>query len=481
MKNGTGISAVVLSAVIIASCATDRLHGLRKNDLACKTQESKYDYGKNLPVRAIKSSNRKYARFANRTGWNKNHRGYASKQTGRTNIGPAVTTTPDERVTRALVIKSFPDAGQYLYDSQPDLQAAPILSRDQPEEVLQNAKVTPAAAEIGTFTDPQESMVAANETDHGPLVPVDIRRQEAASGFDNEEVSETIVASAKATDVPDRPVREPFGRSETSVLLMALLAGLIPFGVIKAKPNLAANISFWAAMNPWKTRLMFAGVNTGLIAGGWLLGENLADNGIHFSDLSRYLLMGTFLSSSLLYPLRNTSTRILKHSWSKQKAFDLAVAVSGFMLMVNAGNDPEVKATLSNMFSLNESKQQYENTINDYGQAPKNLIYYDSSEIVQDDQRTAEEEKVNHRKKVGKTILFSLLAIFLGLLVAAAACGLSCNSMVGLAALTGIGGGVLLILFTVWGMRKIWGRKSERKPRPPSVTDTILTKGTFRV
>lgn len=479
MKNGTGISAVVLSAVIIASCATDRIHGVRKDDLACKTPESKYDYGKNLPVRAIKSSNRKQARFAHRTSWNKAHPGSASNKISRADKD-AAKVVPEAGFTKAPVIKVFPDANRYLPVRQMALNKEPASETDRLEILIEHAAVTSAAADIITFPDPQESMVAANDTDHGPVFSDDITLLEPVAVQTPEELSEEAVAAAQTTDNPDRPANKPFSNGEAFVFLMALLAGLIPFAVIKASPDLAANISFWAATNPWKTRLMFTGVNTGLIAGGLMLGDSLAENGIHFSDPSRYLLLGTFLASTLLYPLRNTSSRILKHSYSKQKALDLAVAISGFMLMVNAGNDPQVKATLTNMVSLNKHNQQYENTLSAYGQVPQNLIYYTAAENIQDDQKTTE-EKVIHRKKIGKTVLVVLAAILLALLVAYGACGLSCNSMVGLAALTGIGGGVLVILFTVWGIRRIWGRKSERRLKPPAETDTLLTKGTYRV
>jgi len=256
---------------------------------------------------------------------------------------------------------------------------------------------------------------------------------------------------------------------------------LIPFAVIKAKPALATNISFWAAMNPWKTRLMFAGTNTAMIAGGLMLGGYLADGGVHFSDTSRYLLMGTFFASSLLYPYRNSTNPILRYSYSKQKAFDLAVAVSGFMLMVNVGNDPKAMATLTGLVSNDNNNRQYENTLNSYGHERQNLVYYETAGQPQDEQMTAEQEKIIHKRKIGYTILISIAALAAAFGVAAAACGLSCNGLGALAVLTGIGGGALVIGLTIWAIRRIWRPKSGTRTKPPKVTEPVLAKGSYRV
>jgi hypothetical protein len=74
-----------------------------------------------------------------------------------------------------------------------------------------------------------------------------------------------------------------------------------------------------------------------------------------------------------------------------------------------------------------------------------------------------------------------MLALLLALLVAAGACGLACNSMTGLAALAGIGGGGLIIAFLVWAVRRIWGPRSGRKRKSPEVTDPTLARGTYRI
>jgi hypothetical protein len=476
MKKGISISVVVLSAVIIASCATDRIRGVSKDDLACKTPESKYDYGRNLPTRSIKSNNRKYSRYAHRESWNNNHTRYVSKNIARQDKATGITA-PDQRIPAAHNLNAFNSIDRQTVDRELMIWSATGSGEDQLATLRGPAADSPESAEIVVPPPPGESPNTAVILPDPFVASV----QEDIEGQLMNPHSGQPGISGQNTEYPDQSQNMPFGNSEAFILMMALMAGLIPFAVMKAKPNLAASISFWAAMNPWKTRLMFACTNTGLIAGGLMLGGNLADNGVYFSDFSRYLLMGTFFASSLLYPYRNSSIPILKHSYSKQKAFDLAVAVSGFMLMVNVGNDPQATATLTGLVSNDNHNRQYENTLSSYGHERQNLVYYESVGQLQDDQKITDEETQIRKKKVGNTILISIAALLAAFGVTMAACGLSCNGMAGLAALTGIGGGALVIGLTIWAIRRIWRPKSGRKIKPPDVTEPVLAKGTFRV
>jgi hypothetical protein len=256
---------------------------------------------------------------------------------------------------------------------------------------------------------------------------------------------------------------------------------LIPLATIKATPELTANISFWAAMNPWKTRFMFAGIQIAMGIAGILLGERLADNGIHFSNLSRDLLLGAFLTSSMLYPVKHTSIKLFKHSYLRQKAFNLAVAISGFMLMVNAGNDPGMRASLTNMVSFKGYEQQNVNMLNDHSQAPKQLLYYQNVKLLQDQQAAPRNKETSQGLKILYTMLVILAALVLGCLVAAAACGLSCNGIVGLAYLVGIGGGGLLITLAIWAIKSIWNPKHRKRIKSPKGTDPIPQAGTLKV
>jgi hypothetical protein len=278
----------------------------------------------------------------------------------------------------------------------------------------------------------------------------------------------------------DQSQKTPFHKSETFILMMAILAGLIPLAAIKANPELAANISFWAAKNPWKTRFMFAGIQIALGTAGVMLGEKLANNGIHFSDLSRDMLVGAFLTSSALYPVKYTSIKLFKHSYLRQNAFNLALAISGFMLMVNAGNDPGMRASLTKMVSFNGREQKNVNMLNDHNQAPKQLVYYQNERRLQDVHPAPKNEEKTRGSKIASTVLIILLALGLGFLVGAAACGIYCNGMVGLAFLVGIGGEGLLIYLATLVIRSIWHPKQKKGIKPSEGTESIPQTDTLQ-
>ena len=480
MKQVVRLSVVVLAAVMIASCATNRIKQVRNDDLACKTPQTKYDYGRNLPTRAIKSNNRNFSRYAHRTSWNKTHARYASKNIARLDKDP-IPIAAERGIITTSNIPAFPGIDLQTIDRQLSLWAETDFNKDQLEKLRGPAEASSEYGEAITTPSREEILMPETNSSVATVRSFNPSPSENVDGSVPKEYSDKAGLAIHNAEKPDPSKETPFEKSEAFIFMMAILAGLIPFGVIKANPNLAANISFWAAMNPWKTRLMFAGTNTAMIAGGLMLGDQFADSGIHFSGLSRYLLMGTFFASSLLYPVRNASSRILKHSYSKQKAFDLAVAISGFMLMVNVGNDPAVRATLTNIVSLNNHDQQYENTMNGYSQTPQKLLYYETVSKVQDDQKTAEEEKQIRSKKIASTVGVSFLALLAALGVAAAACGLSCNGMAGLAALTGIGGGVLIIGLTIWAIRRIWRPRLVKEIKPNEDAPPVMAKGTFRI
>jgi hypothetical protein len=344
------ILTIMLSALLIFSCATDRIQTTREKDLACITPKTRYDYGKNIPIRAIKSNNRKYARYVHNTSWEKSHTGYLSKninrkatdtekliyalgETGSYNIVPR-SHINEQTFIKQILKSSENNLLHYGLRELPD----PLRLNNEPKDIISFSRDDILFPINKLNNESGDSYVTLKQEDRDDIMP-------------DESADEAGVSIQNAIN-SDQSRKTPFRKSDTFILMMAVLAGLIPLAAIKATPKLAENISFRAAMNPWKTRFMFAGIQIALGAAGLLLGKRLADNGIHLSDLSRDLLLGAFLTSSVLYPVRNTSIKLIKHSYLRQKAFDLALAISGFMLMVNAGNDPVMRASLTRMVSL---------------------------------------------------------------------------------------------------------------------------------
>ena len=480
MSRKIRISTILLSAILISSCATDRIQVARKEDIKCKTTKTRYDFGRNKPIQAIKSNNLKYTRYVNHAAWNNTNHGYTSKNITRNDKRPGkpfnglgeaknfhVLTQSgiNEQIFLQQILESS-EISLYHYE----LKKLPDLVRiiDEPKDIIISPSREVILFSINTVNNESGySYVLFKQNDIDDIMP--------------NEFSDDSGTSIPNTDKSEHPQKTPFHKTETFFLMMAILAGLIPLATIKANPDLAANISFWAAMNPWKTRFMFAGTQIALGTAGIMLGEKLADSGIHFSDLSRDLLVGAFITSSMLYPVKYTSIKLFKHSYLRQKSFDLALAISGFMLMVNAGNDPGIRASFTSMVNFKGHELQNVNVLDDQSPAPKQLLYYHNDKQLQDEQTAPQNKETSRGLKILYTVLAALGILALGFLVAAAACGLSCNGMVGLAVLTGIGGGALVIALAVWLIKRIWHPKHKKRMKPPEAADSIPQEGTLRV
>ncbi len=188
--------------------------------------------------------------------------------------------------------------------------------------------------------------------------------------------------------------------------------------------------------------------------------------------------MGAFIFSSLLYPAKNSSFNFFKHSYLRQKTFDLALAISGFMLMVNAGNDPGLRASFTNMVSYKSNEQQNFDILNNQNPAPKQLFFYQIDKQLQDEQTIVPKKETSKGVKILYTVLVALAALGLGFLVAVAACGIYCNGMAGLAFLTGIGGGALVIASTIWAIKGIWHPKKRKSLKS---THSVQQEGTLQI
>jgi hypothetical protein len=480
MSRGVRISIIILSAILISSCAANRIQVSGRKDLSCITPKTRYDFGRNLPVRALKSNSRKYTRYVYHASLkNKNIVYLSGKINGKDRAPYKLISSSGETYNSRLLTTS-------------DINELMIL-----QEILKSSEINLNNYELKKLPDPANVLNEPGDVFIGSsqeAIPIPGVRLNGKSGnshvvikqsdIDGIKTGESVVKAGESIQISvnsDKPKVTPSQKSGTFVFVLAVLAGLIPLAALKTKPGIAANISFWAAMNPWKTRLMFAAAQIGLGTAAFFLGEKLAYNGIHFSDLSRDLLIGTFLTSSVLYPVKNAPVSFLKHSYLRQKAFDLALAVSGFMLIANAGNDPGMRASFTSMAGPKGHEQQQVNMLNDNSQVPKQLLYYQNGQQLQDEQTVSPGKKPGEGLKILYSILVFIAALVLGVLLAAAACGLSCNGMEGLAYLVGIGGGVLLIGLTIWVIKSIWHPRRVKPIKPPEDTDPIPQGGAVQI
>jgi hypothetical protein len=480
MSRGIRISTVILSVIMISSCATERIQVVQKEYLECRTPKTRYAFGKNKPTHAIKSNNQRYTKNLYHPARNNRLNGYLSKNFTRKDKDPGKLNydlkeyknyhIPEyfSRNELLFIRQTIESSGMNLYYYELKKLPYPVRIINEPKEII----ISPSQDDMLSSINKSN-----NESEYSNIV---LKQENIDDILPNESSNEAGV-SISNTVKSDQSQETPFHKRETFILMMAILAGLIPLATIKATPKLAANISFWAAMNPWKTRFMFAGIQIALGTAGFMLGDKLAESGIHFSNLSRDLLLGAFLTSSMLYPVKHTSIRFFKHSYLKQKAFDLALAISGFMLMVNVGNDPGMSASLTSMVNFKAHEQQNVNMLNDHHQAPKQLLYYQNDKQLQDKQTAPQNKETSRGLKSLYTFLVVLAGLALGLVLAAAACGLACNGMEGLSALVAIGGGILLIGLMILVIKSIWHPMHKKRIKPSKSTESVPKEGTLLV
>jgi hypothetical protein len=470
MSNGIRISAFILSAILISSCATDKI---RYTQLDCKTQKARFHTKKNIPVHAKRSNNRQYASYVNQTTWSKKLNSHFLKSIIK-NDKHSKTLTSGFGETKSSGIKRYSGIKETIYlqhiQKSPEisleysgLRNTPYLSQlnNEKEDVIKN----PSSEDFNSITY-SNNLLNNKKVDDIALTEL------------NDKTGVLILNPLK----PDQMQETPSHRNGYFILIMMLIAGLIPLAAIKAWPDFARNISFWAAINPWKTRFMFTGIHLGLATSGVLLGGRLADSGIQFSDVSGNLFLATFFTSALLYPVRYSSIKLFNHSYFRQKAFDLALAMSGFMLMVNAGNTkPELTASFVSMINPKGQELQGVNLFNNHSPAQKQLVYYQDKQQLQDEQVIPQKEEMSRGTKILLTVLAVLGGLILAFLLAAAACGLSCNGLEGLAYIVGIGGGALLIGLVIWVIKSIWHPKRTRRIKPSEGTNPMRQESAVQI
>jgi hypothetical protein len=480
MSWGIRIIAILLSAFMISSCATNRIQVRRGKDLACKTLITRYDFGKNKPIQAIKSNNSKSNRYLYHGARNKTHNEFSSKKITRKDRHHGALILGFAK-TKNYQILPYYGINELMFNKQ-ILESSEInLSHNELKKVPDSEKIINEPGDIIISPSQQEILFPAQKENYESGDSYVVLKQEGIDKIVPEESFDDASVSALRSVKSDQSQKAPSQNSGTFILMLAVLAGLIPLAALKAFPNLAANISFWAAMNPWKTRFMFAGIQIGLGTAAFLLGESLAFNGIHFSDLSRDLLVGAFLTSSLLYPVKHAPVSFLRHSYLRQRAFDLALAISGFMLLVNAGNDPGMRVSFTNMVSFKGHDQQKVNMLNDNRRAPRQLLYYQNDRQVQYEQIAPRKKEASKGMKTLYTILAVIGAVALGFFVAAASCSLSCNGMGGLAALVGIGGGALIIVLAILVIKSIWHPRRVKRIKTSKDTNPIPQKSAIQI
>lgn len=264
----------------------------------------------------------------------------------------------------------------------------------------------------------------------------------------------------------DESKKEPVKKKGRGFYLLTFLAGCLMLLGLKKTPVYARQVSQWASVNPWKARLMIAGIHIVMGVSGIILGEKLADSGTHFTDLSKNLLAGTFLTSAMLYPVRKSPSKLFRHTYFRQKTHDLALFLSGFMLMVNLGNHySDRPASPSSMADNGYNKQQSESVTGNLVQPANHLVLYQDEKQTPDVKTISQEGEMNTAAKILLAVLVIAAALGLGYLLFLLSCSIACSGLEGLAWLVGIGGGFLLIALTAWTVSIIFTPMPAKIPK----------------
>lgn len=240
--------------------------------------------------------------------------------------------------------------------------------------------------------------------------------------------------------------------------LIALFGGLTAMLIAGAFTSNVASvrkISYWAQDHKWKTKGLITGIKVILGLGGLFTGRMLFDMDFSISESARNVLLSVFSATALLYPVKNTSNKLFKHSYLRQKMHDLLLAMSGFLLIITLGNqaaaDKDLVAPVTAM---------YEVVDNTFGNTNSGTQLKTGQQQELSNQENFVHPKSINGGNVALNILLTILclALFLALefLVLALACGIACNGQEFVAAVVAIGGTVGLIALLISVLKKVW-------------------------
>jgi hypothetical protein len=259
---------------------------------------------------------------------------------------------------------------------------------------------------------------------------------------------------------PNQPKLQTYHKREGLVYLTVLLVGLLSLAGLKITPDLAGNISYWAALNPRKSRFIISVIQIMTGMAGLILGTKLANMGTHFSDLSKSIVAATFFTSVLLYPVRKSRIRLIKRTYFRQKTHDLVLFLSGLMLMVFAGNYYSLQInSLANLAGKQDYIEVQEYVPLEKDQPHDPMVILQQANQVQDKPATPPKDGWI----VGLKVFFTIVAsVAIGFGVAALSCELSCSGLNGLAVIVAILGAAGIAFLLYFSMKAIFNPKHKR-------------------
>jgi hypothetical protein len=270
--------------------------------------------------------------------------------------------------------------------------------------------------------------------------------------------------------------------SEQIVILYSSLLNV--FCKLNFNHNQMRKLSVWAKYHPMTARVVIIFSRITLIILGVTLAKALFISGIKLPAAFLFCSMMIFFFTCIFYP---GTQRGFTKNYLRRKSFDLAVAISAFIMLVSASN----QLYSSNLVVANNvaaspliKEPGYKNA-----QAKKLIDAYYSGEkksFTRKEKKLLKAEFVYQLKQYGGavikgekqqadatgTIILAILGAGLLLyLVAALACSLSCNGSDAAAiavALLGTAGVILLLVLVIKGAKR---KAKEKNPPPPPMEE----------
>jgi hypothetical protein len=172
------------------------------------------------------------------------------------------------------------------------------------------------------------------------------------------------------------------------------------------------------------------------------------------------------------YPIKGLTNPLWRQSYERQKSFDFALVFTGFLALTAwvDMNLERVCSTVPEGYAVQTSTKTPEKAKSAISMLKENMSWHalkKNARMLKKELRVARKMAPDNGQdtalKILGTFLVLLAALGLAYLIAAWSCNLACSGQEGAANVVLIGGGALLILLTVLGIRAIWRKRKKNK------------------
>ncbi len=449
MSHFLKLTGFLLFALLISSCMASRIHHapaadiasgkkpehLKIKELACTSPKLQHPVRRNQAAWLVRANNKHSGIFSFQQAGKKKNNPSIKNHSNRA-VSANDQLLPSEIENKAMFLPQVPVSDyDYVSETGGPLPAA------MPSPVIRTSETLSFSLTSRNLPNREKRLINNIPGKEGGLVQLSVNSGQSQS--------------------------RPFQKPDNLIYLLGLISGIITLGGLISTPGLAGKISYWAAVNPKKTRFIIGGIQVLTGFAGLILGTEMSHRGMQCSDASRNMLIATFLASALLYPVRKSPVRILKRTYFRQKIHDLLLFISGFLLMVWVGNhfsrQTDYPASLRN--TAGTMQQPGYDAFSTF-LTPGHQVLYTYEAQLQDEPASPEKKGLSTGAKVLLTVLTIVAFCAAAYGIAAASCGLACSGLNGLAIIVAVAGGLLIIALSYWALKAIYNPKNRRIPKP---------------